>query len=386
MAEKRQEIALALSRAYPQPAADSVSSRRALALALVVYLGAYFLFWAVEALMFHEVPHPDDVEQLLWAAHPALGYSKHPPLPSLVLFAVEHVVPAGIGLVYWMGAACVAAAMVFAWRAGAATLGPALARIGILAMTCISFYTQRMHLYNNNTALLVANAAAMLCVWRAVMSNHNRWWFALGVAWGAGMLSKYQMALPILCNVAFVAASDRNWLRSRIAGLSIAAATLAALLVPHVFWLFQNHFPTFKYAATELLAYLPLTSRPNNIASFFADEAWRTFPAILLLRAMYSVRTPREPLEGPAANGVLVRRFWLIHAWGPMAIMFSLAAIGGVDLQMHWGTAFLWAMPFWFLSTRLGDRLSTLSISHALACAAGVQTLLILFKLAWPQY
>ena len=354
-------------------------------LALALYLACYFLFWAVEALVLHEVPHQDDVEQLLQAAHPALGYSKQPPLPSLVLFAVEQVIPPSVALVYWMGAAGVAMTMLFAWKVGNATLGRALAPIAVLAMTCITFYTERLHLYNNNTAILVANAAAMLCVWRAVMSGSNVWWLALGIAWGGGMLGKYQMALPILCNTAFVAASDHMTRRSRIAGLSIAALVAAVLFAPHVFWLFRNHFPTFSYASTELLAHIPLAGRPKNILSFFADEAWRTFPAVVLLRVMFAVRDKKPP-EKTASTDACVRQFWLIHAWGPMVMMFLLAAIGGTALQMHWGTAFLWAMPFWFLSTELGSRLKSLSLSRALACAVGMQALLIVVKLIWPQY
>ena len=65
-------------------------------------------------------------------------------------------------------------AMLFGWKVANASLGSALARIAILAMTTITFHTQRLNLYNNNSALLVANAAAMLCVWRAVTSNRSR--------------------------------------------------------------------------------------------------------------------------------------------------------------------------------------------------------------------
>lgn len=355
-------------------------------LAIVVYLASYFLFWAVEALLFHEIPHGDDIEQLLQAAHPALGYSKHPPLPSLVLFVVEQVIPASIALVYWMGAVCVAITMLFAWKIGKATLGVQRAWVGVLSISCITFYTERMHLYNNNTAILVANAAAMLCVWRAVMSNRGSWWVALGIPWGAGMLSKYQMALTIFSNIAFVAVSDHVPLRSRVAGLSIASFVAAVLFAPHVSWLFQSHFPTFAYASTELLAHVPLAGRPSNILSFFADEAWRTVPAILMLRAMYAVRESIPPSQGGAATDAHVRQFWLIHAWGPMLMMFLLAALSGTALQMHWGTAFLWALPFWFLSTKLGSRLRSLSFPRALGCAAGMQTVLIVLKIIWPKY
>ncbi len=358
---------------------------RALLPAFAAYLVVYFGFWAVEALAFHEVPHPDDVEHLLQAAHPALGYSKHPPLPSLVLFAVEQVIPSSTALVYWMGAACVAAAMLFAWWVGNATLGPARAWIGVLAMTCITFYTERLHLYNNNTALLVANGAAMLCTWRASTSGRNVWWVALGAAWGAGLLSKYQMGLPILCNAAYVAGSNSLPLRSRIAGLSTASLVAAALFAPHVVWLVRNDFPTFSYAATELLAKVPLVGRPKDILSFFADELWRTVPAIVMLRIMYALKEGGR-LDRSTPADPRIRRFWLIHAWGPMLMMFLLAALDGTALQMHWGTAFLWAMPFWFLSTEVGSRLRGLSLSRALACAAGAQATLVVFRIVWPAY
>jgi hypothetical protein len=365
---------------------NPAASRRALVLALAVYFACYFLFWTLEALVFHERPHGDDIEQLVWASHPALGYSKHPPLPSLMLFVVEQVIPASVALVYCMGAACVAAAMLLAWNVGNATLGSARTRIGIFAIMCISFYTSRLHLYNNNTALLVANAASMLCVWRAVLTNRNFWWFALGVAWGGGMLSKYQMALPILCNVAFVAASSQTSLRSRTSGLSVAALVGTILFAPHAWWLFQHHFPTFAYASRELEADIPVAGRPNRIFRFLGDEAWRILPAVVMLRVLYAAGPKDQPLRAPTAADAGVHRFWLIHAWGPLLMMALLGAVGGVALQMHWGTAFLWAVPFWFLSTELGSQLTRLSLARALGGAAAVQAALMLVKVVWPRY
>ena len=214
------------------------------------YLLSFALFWAAAPWLLGLAPPPDNLEQLTWAQHPALGYAKHPPLPTLILWLFEQVAPAGIPLTYALGGLQVLMTTVLAWLTGRATLDGRRAALGAALITCISYYTLRLHYYNHNTALLCATAASMLCVWQAVRSGRWSWWMALGLCWAAGLLCKYQMALTILCNLVFAAREVRAGSARRWLGLCISATVAAALCLPHLLWLVWHHFPSFAYAGT----------------------------------------------------------------------------------------------------------------------------------------
>ena len=351
----------------------------------LLYLLVYFAFWSSIDTYFHQEPPIDNFEQLNWAMQPALGYSKHPPFPTWILWLAEQVFPAGITLTYLLGSMEVLLMLALAHATGRETLGTRRAWLGTLMITCISYHTLRMHFYNHNTALLCANAAAMLCAWRAANTPRRRWWILLGACWAVGMLCKYQMAVPIACNLLYLLWS-RGLTRRLIPGLLTASAVAALLLLPHLAWLIQNHFPTLDYASRSLAADLSPLQRLRGIDRFLASQLLRVVPVMVLAGGLYvwgKKASPPAPAE-PSVNQE-AKRFWAIHAFGPLVIMTLLAVFAGVDLQMHWGTAFLWALPLWYLSTQSGRVLTRLPPSRAILAIAAVQLLLMGGKMLFPH-
>ena len=356
----------------------------------LLYLLLYFVFWSAIDTTLRQEPPIDNFEQLNWAMHPALGYAKHPPLPTLLLWAAEQIFPAGIPLTYALGAAQVMLMLWLAYLVGRETLGTYRGWLGALLITCISYHTLRMHFYNHNTALLCANAAAMLCTWHAGNTPKIRWWLLLGMSWAAGMLSKYQMALPIACNIAYLVWS-RGLTRRLIVGMSIAGAAAALLLLPHFIWLVENHFPSIGYATQMLGAALTPLKRIDSLLRFLSSQLLRVAPVIVLLGVLHFMARRASAVAGTEAGtrstpaNPAARRFWAIHAFGPLLLMSLLALFGGVDLEMHWGTAFLWALPLWFLSTAAGQGLTRLRTSRTMAVMFAGQLLLIGGKLLFPH-
>jgi hypothetical protein len=221
---------------------------------------------------------------------------------------------------------------------------------------------------------------------------------------------------------------------ARLRGVLLAAATAAMTLAPHVIWLIENHFPSFGYASHSLAAHLSPVERVRNIAGFLASQFLRLLPSILLLIALdglarrqsriahrgsaharivssdsgsahariasssSDLRVSRAKIIGGEPTSVELtgiaftsesdrdtRRFWLIHAWGPLVLMVLLAALAGVDLQMHWGTAFLWALPIWALTTGMFARTAVVDPRWVYGSAAIVQVLLMMGKVFFPD-
>ena len=272
---------------------------------LAAYTLAYLLVWALTPLLSHWSIPDDNLEQLAWVLRPDWGYYKHPPFPTWVLWAFERVFPHSVPLTYMLGSLQVAAMLVIAWRLTVELLDQRRAIVAVLMISCMTYYTNRLHFYNHNTALLVAHAAALYCVWRCVSTGRTLWWVLLGLCWGAGMLAKYQMLIAIACNVGFLGmlAQRESWRAERIEflkGIALAGAICIAMLTPHVLWLVRNHFPTFAYASHSMAADLPLWQRPLSIAGFLANQVWRVTPIAALAALLLRFGGP-SALHPPAA-------------------------------------------------------------------------------------
>ena len=183
-----------------------------------------------------------------------------------------------------------------------------------------------------------------------------------------------------------MAVALRHEPRQLLRGAALSGVVCAVLLTPHIVWLVQNHFPTFDYAATSLDAVLPFAARWNGLLHFLASQALRLLPALLLICMLHiqSRRAPRVD-DNVSTQHPHATLFWTIHALGPLVLMSLMGGIAGVDLQMHWGTAFLWALPMWYLSTRHGMRLMRLPRAQMLAMIITVQSVLMTGKIVFPD-
>ena len=360
---------------------DSTSTNSSLRdqprMAILACFIVYLLLWVLLPLALNSEIPGDNIEQLAWSQIPAWGYSKHPPFPTWVLCLFALVVPKGVPLTYALGGLQVAATLLIAWRLMSETLGRTRALLATLLVTCITYHSNRVHFYNHNTALLVATAASIYCVWRCSRSQDLKWWFALGLCWAVGMLSKYQMALTIACNLIFLCtARPAPW--KQLAG-RVAVASLLCLIVisPHIVWLYANHFPSFAYASESLSLGLSFADRTHRSLSFFADQLVRLVPMLILLGIFTRLAPKQSPAHEPRLVATSsVRTLLAIHAAGPLIMMLMISLILGANLQTHWGTAFLWVIPLWLVSTRLGDRLAAIDSRRVLIAWGGVQVLM----------
>ena len=159
------EIALRRSRLAPW-----VSTRP-----LVAFIAATLLLWSLVPLLTGWDVPADNLEQLSWALTPDWGYTKHPPFPTWMLIGMQQVLPDGLWLTYVLGGLQVALMMTVAFVLTAELQGRRAAIVAVLFIGLITYYTQRLHFYNHNTAMLCAHALACLCVWRALVRGGTVW-------------------------------------------------------------------------------------------------------------------------------------------------------------------------------------------------------------------
>jgi len=81
---------------------------------------------------------------------------------------------------------------------------------------------------------------------RLLKSGDPRWWLAIGVALGLGMLSKYTMGFFTLGIVGAVLLTDaRRFLRSKWLWLGVAISIL--LVLPNLLWQARHHFVSLDF-------------------------------------------------------------------------------------------------------------------------------------------
>ncbi len=231
-----------------------------------------------------------------------------------------------------------------------------------------------------------AYALSLYALWRALTTPGIHWWLLLGLAWGIGLLSKYQMALLIGCNVLFLWSLRAQRAGQLVRGCAVAGAVATVVVAPHLLWLFRNHFPSFGYASVTLAAHLGPADRARDVLYFLLHQVGRIAPlAVLLAVLAWRARSDEEsPAESAAAAAQLecASRFWLIHAWGPVAGIVLLGLLLGAAVENHWGMASLWAMPLWVLSTERGRRWAAAPVIDIALSALAVQSLMVVGNLA----
>ena len=300
------------------------------------------------------VPPIDNIEQLTWVRSLEWGYYKHPPLPTWLLWPVVQLLGLRPLATYLLGAIITLGALGLATHLLVLMRGRRFAAIALLAMLCITFYNGRLYYYNHNTVLFLFVVGSAWASWQAFSQRSLVWWAVVGVMLGLGGLSKYQIVLAA-ASVAVLWLHQRAW-RDPVhrAGAALAALVSMLILLPHVVWLVQNDFAPFHYAMHSSLGVnISQLQRPALVLNWLIDLLFnRLLPAWLLLgfamlgpRAANAVRAEARPPVSPGqdrqpAPPLLARALLLSFGGVPMASLAAMGLLGGVQLQLQWGTAF----------------------------------------------
>lgn len=320
-------------------------------LLLLVFSG----IWLVHLLQTSLSPPADNIEQLNWVHALAWGYYKHPPLPTWLFWLPVRLFGASAATSYAMALACNLASLVLLWRLLLRLRGPHFANLALMGVMCVSYYNARLLTYNHNTVLMLVSAAAAWTCWKAVDSGLQRWWAALGLVLGLGLLAKYQIAVTMVSTFVFWLARQ-GWRAARQRrGLLLASLIALLLFTPHLFWLRSHDFGPVGYALESSLgAHLGPLERVGDAANWLADQLLNRALAAWLLLGLLAWRHRREATTRgcprPAGAGPVPHDAGhaLLLSWGlvPLLFMPLVGLLAGSQLHLPWGTPFLlFAIP-----------------------------------------
>lgn len=308
---------------------------------LASVLALFALAWVAMRVATSASPPADNIEQMVWVQSLQWGYYKHPPFPTWLYWVAARIFGSGPSTSYLVATMLNLSSLTIFWLLVCRLRGRRFAQIALLAALGITYYNARFTTLNHNTVLMLVSAVCAALCWKACTDSRLRWWLALGVALGVGLLTKYQIAVTMACVLVFWL-SQRGWRDGRQRRGLLAAALIALIMfVPHLQWLRSHDFGPIGYAMDSALgAALTPGARLLDVANWLADQLLnRALAAWLLLIAVawwHGRRSdaPRAAAGVPAGNA---QRAFLL-SWGLLLGLGYLTSYRGPAAMRdtHW--------------------------------------------------
>jgi len=327
---------------------DPLRQRRAM-LALAAAYGATWFAYGVVAKSSQDL-NADLAEMTVWAHEPALGYPKHPPLLAYVIRAWFAVFPQADWAFTLLAALTLSAGLYLAFEVCGLWLDGEKRAAAPFLLGVIPFYNFLGLKFDQNSALIPLWALAMLAFMRSLETRRSGWAVVLGLAAAAAMLVKY-WSFFLLAAMALVLLFDRRrgaYLRSRAPW--IGAAVFLVLTVPHLIWLFENHFPPLNWIGARRTA--------DTVFDFMRSLSEYTFgtigyaaPAVILVALVIH------------PSGKAVRDSWFVREaarrpatllfWTPLLLPIAVAVVKHTNLLSVWNEPSLNLLPVMMLASPL---------------------------------
>ncbi|MBI1185486.1 hypothetical protein GC194_14545 [bacterium] len=180
--------------------------------------------------------HDDEAYYWLFSKHLDWGYFDHPPMVALLIKASSSVFQGVLGVRFFAVVFITLLWLLINDLVNKKTATPWLA-IGFLSLPVFNLYG----FITTPDVPLLLFGACYLWLFRRFLNNKPYTWIFLGLCMALLAYSKYHGALIVFFSV-FAIRSRKQLMQFVLAGL------LALLLVmPHIAWQFQNHWPSLKY-------------------------------------------------------------------------------------------------------------------------------------------
>lgn len=339
---------------------------------VAVFLVGWVLLWTVLMAVSHSAPDLDGMEELVWAVSLEWGYTKHPPLPTWLLYGLTQMLGRPLWLPFLAGMASAAAALWFLWLLGREFTSPARSAVAMLLVSTTAYFSIRGTIYNHNTAQLWSVAAATWLFYRALRYQKQSDWIWLGVVSALSMLTKYSAVIQFTAFACFMLRHGSFRDRRNIGGAGLALLAFAIVMLPHFIWLVQSGFAPFHYAGDSLDSGGRLAALKDT-GSFISAQLARLSPLLAAWLAWWWWQRRRPaPLVQPEDAQPWSRSlspwdksFLLWVGLTPCLATLAVSTLLGTRLVAAWGTTFfvLWGFfLFWLIRGNERETLRRIAI------------------------
>lgn len=233
-----------------KPGGRSLGDERHERLVLGAMLGVVLLFWTAFPVLtqLNFDPFQDMLENYAWGIAWQFGYYKHPPLFAWLVAAWFSVMPRVEWVYFLFSALNITVSLAILLLVARRYLDRLRLRLVVpaaLLVPPLGFFATN---YNANSAMLPFWALAFLFYLRVIERRRAGDALMFGVACGLACLAKYTSALLVLSFVLHaVFDRDMRWIWKTALPV-FATASGAAVIAPHVAWLFFHDFMPLHFA------------------------------------------------------------------------------------------------------------------------------------------
>jgi 4-amino-4-deoxy-L-arabinose transferase-like glycosyltransferase len=278
--------------------------------------------------------YPDEAQYWFWSLYPAFGYYSKPPLVAWIIALTtkafgdsEFAIRLSAPLLHAIAAGFVyaTAARLYDRRTG---FWSALVYITLPGVSLSAF------VMSTDAALLPCWAAALYAFIRAREPDGGRWWWAVGVAAGLGLLAKYAMAYWLLSAFGYVllVRQERRHLRPLVGAFLLAFL----LYLPNLWWNWDHEFVSYRHVRDNAELAGPLF-HPGAFLEFFGSQFGVFGP--LCFAALLAVAARPRNLADPRA------RLLAVFALPTLAMMLGVSLLSRAQPN--------WAAPTYVSATVL---------------------------------
>ncbi len=337
--------------------------------------------WFFTTVVTRHAPEWDNMEELVWASSFELGYQKHPPLPSWIIYPLTML----IGKVLWLPFALGYLSVLFSQLIvfdlykkickQSNQLIPSYAPlVFVLTGSTIIYYTTRGGDYNHNSVQLWSIAAMFNFYYSSWVQerkinfetsnkkNYFLYWILLGLVTGLALLSKYSAIVQISVLLVHFLVDKRFQKKSALLGMTMSIAICLLIMGPHLLWLYeqtnQGQGPLF-YARESLAESSSYGTKLFELFSgFFLTQIYRVSPIIIGIYLLIHLAQKNKDSQLQLVEKNHLKTTWwhrftqqdriflIFFALGPTVITLMIGILLGQKIEAKWAVTFYLGIGF----------------------------------------
>ncbi|MDD3586692.1 MAG: glycosyltransferase family 39 protein [Thermoguttaceae bacterium] len=297
----------------------------------------------------------DVIEQFIIGREWVLGSIHHPPLPFWIQEIMYQICGRSMISCYFCGALTSFLGIWAVWRLSRYYVNETYALLIVLASAAYRYFNIGNVNFTTNAPPVSLWCLAIFLLFRAVKYNRLGDWLWLGIALGAGMMSKYSVGILVLTMVLYLCLEPkvrRLWCSP---GPWLTSFCAVIIFLPHLCWMIHYDFPTIKYAAHSLSGNSSAWNHLITPLRFFGSQLFFILPMIVplipLLGFCWQLKRRRPLPDAVDFDDDLFRnRFLTFMFFLPIVIQLGIfAACGGGRMRPAYGSP-LWTLTaLWFV-------------------------------------
>ena len=277
----------------------------------------------------------DTIEALAWGSNLDWGFNKHPPLSAFVVEVFYQIFGNQDWVFYFLSQVFVIITFFIIFKFSLEFFkNEKLAILSVLLLEGIFFYNYTTPEFNVNVCQLPFWALSVYYSWKCINSENSKDYILLGLVIGLGILSKYLFLYLIISLKLFFVYLINKKIKKLTFNLFIPGFVTLIVILPHIFWLFENNYSTITYGL----------QRTGGVGSFFDHISLpiifliKQFTLLIpfLLMSFFLIKKFKYNINFKDTKLV----FLLFMTVVPIILVLATSLLLGVKIRTMWMTPF----------------------------------------------